>query len=841
MSALQLREAQLKGVEMLRQGFAAGHRCQMLYLPTGGGKCLGIDTPVIMADGRVKMVQDVAVGDQLLGPDGGVRNVLSLARGRENLYRVAPVRQSPASKSSAYVVNESHILSLKRTGTDAIILADGVRIDGSDDVVNVNIKTLIKSSNHARHCLKGWRSGALEFHRAPEILPIPPYILGVWLGDGRANGPVICKPDGPIIDAWKAYGLSIGLGCSAYDYDDDRCASWAITNGCKNTENPFTAMLRALNLIENKHIPKAYLTASVADRLELIAGLLDTDGCHKIGGYDFVIKQESIARDLVFLCQSVGLYAYVSPCTKGIKSTGFIGNYWRVGISGDCERIPCKQKPATPRKQIKRHLVYGFDIEPLGIGEYFGFEIDGDKLFLLGDFTVTHNTEIAIFMMALAADKGNRSAMILDRRNLVNQTSQRLDRYKIHHGVMMADSGRMRPYEKIQVCSAQTLEKRGAASNLQVLFVDEAHQIRTETKRFIANNPELRVIGLSASPLTKGLGKVFTNVVSPISTNKLVDDGLLIMPTIYCAREIDMTGAKKVAGEWSSDDVGVRATKISGDIIATWIEKTTHHFGGAVKTIVHCASVAHGAELAQKFADAGFNFVAISYKDDEDFKLAAYQEFNKPNSTIMGLIAVDMLTKGFDSPNVLCSVMARPFSKSVSSVIQQAGRVMRTADGKTHAILIDHAGNFLRHGEQIMAIFEDGIHELDDGAEKPAKEKSIKEKEACTCPKCSALLRGDSCPCGWVRPVKSKVQQVTGVIEEFAKTKIEKAEKQDFYSQLLGMEKARGYKTGWAANNYREKFQVWPRGLNEVATECGPKVANFIRSKQIAWANRRTA
>jgi DNA repair protein RadD len=447
-------------------------------------------------------------------------------------------------------------------------------------------------------------------------------------------------------------------------------------------------------------------------------------------------------------------------------------------------------------------------------------------------------TEIAISMMALAADKGNRSAMILDRRNLVNQTSQRLDKYKIDHGVMMAGSGRMRGYEKIQICSAQTLEKRGAQSNLQVLFIDEAHQTRTETKRFIANNPNLRVIGLSASPLTKGLGKVFTHVVSPISTNKLVADNLLIMPTIYCAREIDMDGAKKVAGEWASDEVGERATKISGDIIATWIEKTTHHFGGAVKTLVH------GAELAQKFADAGFNFVAISYKDDEDFKLAAYEEFSKPDSKITGLIAVDMLTKGFDVPDVLCSVMARPFSKSVSSVIQQCGRVMRTAEGKTHAILIDHAGNFIRHGDQIMAIFEDGIHELDDGAEKPAKEKTIKEKEACKCPKCSALWRGatDTCgQCGYVRPSRSKVHQVAGTVEEFARAKIEKSEKQDFYSQLLGLEKARGYKPGWAAHKYKEKFETFPDGLKKKAEPCGPKVAAYVKSRTIAWSNRRTA
>lgn len=460
-------------------------------------------------------------------------------------------------------------------------------------------------------------------------------------------------------------------------------------------------------------------------------------------------------------------------------------------------------------------------------------------------------TECAIFLMELTAQKGNRCAMILDRRNLVNQTSQRLDKYRIDHAVIMAGSGRMRGYEKIQVCSAQTLEKRGILSGVTLLIIDEAHQIRAETKRMIAANPHVKVIGLSATPLTKGLGKVFTYVVCSTTTMKLVEHGSLVMPTIYCAHEIDMvsdnddgTKLKKVAGEWSNDDVGERATKISGDIIATWIEKTTHHFGGPVKSIVHCASVAHGAELAQKFADAGYNFLAISYKDEEDFKVAAYEEFIKRESSIVGLIAVDMLTKGFDCAAVRCSVMARPFSKSVSSIIQQAGRVMRPDEGKPDCILIDHAGNHLRHGDQIFDIYENGIHTLDDGAEKPAKEKSIKEKEACKCPKCQALWRGatDTCgQCGYVRPSRSKIQQVSGTVEEFERKTIEKTERQSFYSQLLGLAQARGYAEGWAAHKFKEKFDVFPSGLAKTPVECGPKVASYVRSRQIAWGKRRTA
>jgi DNA repair protein RadD len=277
--------------------------------------------------------------------------------------------------------------------------------------------------------------------------------------------------------------------------------------------------------------------------------------------------------------------------------------------------------------------------------------------------------------------------------------------------------------------------------------------------------------------------------------------------------------------------------------VTTYREKTNAHFGGPVKSLIFAASVAHAADLATQFAAVGLNFCAISYKDDEDFKADVHAEFEKPESSIIGLIAVDMLTKGFDVAAIKCAVMARPFSKSVASIIQQVGREMRTAPGKDAAILIDHAGNFLRHGEQIFDIFENGITELDDGAEKTAKEKTIKEKEACKCPKCSALWRGatDTCgQCGYVRPSRSKVQQVAGQVSEFVRAAIAKTERQDFYSQLLGLAQSRDYSPGWAAHKFKEKFEVFPDGLKKTPTPCGPKVAAYVKSRSIA-AWRRSA
>lgn len=256
-------------------------------------------------------------------------------------------------------------------------------------------------------------------------------------------------------------------------------------------------------------------------------------------------------------------------------------------------------------------------------------------------------TETSIALMQATQLAGNRCAMVLDRRVLCNQTSQRLDKYNIDHGVLMSGHFRFRPHEPIQICSAQTLEARGSFPGLKLLIVDEAHAIRKETAEFIKSTG-IRSIGLTASPFTKGLGNIYTNVVNGITTHDLVSEGSLVPLKIFIAKEIDMTGAKKVAGEWSPKEATERGIKITGDVVSEWIAKTHEIFGGPKKTIVFCSGVAHGADLATRFAESGYNFVSLSYRDDDQFKQDVIDEFSKPDSGIHGLIATDILTKGFD-------------------------------------------------------------------------------------------------------------------------------------------------------------------------------------------------
>ena len=333
---------------------------------------------------------------------------------------------------------------------------------------------------------------------------------------------------------------------------------------------------------------------------------------------------------------------------------------------------------------------------------------DGHRCQLLYAPTGFGKTEVAMAIMDKLSKSYEKTAMVLDRIVLVNQTSTRLSRYGINHGVMMSGHWRYRPIERIQICSAQTLEKRDVFPDINLMIIDECHVQRKSVLKFVKDNPKLRVIGLTATPFTDGLGNVYTNVVGARPTGELIDKGWLVPLKVFIAKEIDMNGVKKVAGEWSQDEATKRGMLITGDIVAEWIKKTHEVFGKPVKTVVFCAGVEHGRDLVRQFNEQGYNFVSISYKEEDDYKAEMIEEFSKPDTNIHGLIATDILTRGFDVPDVLIGVSARPFSKSFSSHVQQMGRIMRPCEGKEYGLWLDHSGNYLRFRDDWDGVFKDG-------------------------------------------------------------------------------------------------------------------------------------
>jgi len=399
----------------------------------------------------------------------------------------------------------------------------------------------------------------------------------------------------------------------------------------------------------------------------------------------------------------------------------------------------------------------------------------GKKKQLLVAATAFGKTVTAASMIQDADRKGTKTYFVVDRVQLVNQASATLDRYGIDHGVRQADHWRFRPYLNVQVCSAQTLERtRNFKIDDGLIFIDEAHSTRAFVTKMLEQTNAF-VIGLTATPFTKGLGKIYHRVVNPTTTNKLINEGFLTPIKAYACIEADMSGAKIIAGEYSDKEIEERGSKIVGDIVAEWTQKTSLHFGGPVKTIVFSATVAHGEEICRAFKKSGHNFAQISFQTSETERVEILREFAKPDSQYIGLVSVDALAKGFDQVDIMCGICARPLRKSFSTHVQMIGRVMRVAPGTIkerfgYALWLDHSGNYLRFQRDLDDLFENGVGELDDGEKDNTvrKEPTEKEKKEIVC-SCGAILEPQDkvcTACGKERVRRSLIEVAAGKMVE---------------------------------------------------------------------------
>lgn len=451
-------------------------------------------------------------------------------------------------------------------------------------------------------------------------------------------------------------------------------------------------------------------------------------------------------------------------------------------------------------------------------------------------------------MIRSAMEKGSRIMFICERRILVDQFSAHLDRAGIDHGVLMAGHWRFRPDRQVQVASAQTIERMESLPTTDIVFIDELHAcMRKSIINMLERQPKLRVVGATATPFHPVIGKYFTNVVSVTSMADLVKEKFLVPFRVFVAKEIDTSGLKVVAGEWKKDDLEKRGQQIVGDVVADYIRISNDVFGGYRKTICFSCGIAHGAELAQKFNEAGINAVQISSEDNEEYRDEVLKDFARPNSEIKVVISVAILSRGFDQSDVDYVILARPLKKSFSEHVQMVGRGARIHPGKEMCVIQDNSGNWLRFADDWDKLYHDGVQELGQGQDaKPKKEPSQEQKDACKCPKCSMVWAGgDTClNCGFVRVKRNEVIAIPGEMVEIGASK-RKADKfspelkADFYAQLLGYADDRGYKPGWAFYQYKDRFGVQPSMAKPEPAAPGPALHSWITSQNIRKAKSR--
>jgi superfamily II DNA or RNA helicase len=816
----------------MRSVLAKRIRTIMLMLATGGGKCLGKGTPVLMYDGTIKPVEDVKQGDKLMGPDSRPRRVMSTCTGREPLYRVVP------TKGDSYVVNESHILSLQVSGKNA---CSGY----APGLVNISVRDYLQQNKTFRHCAKGWRSG-VDFQEQEVHPDLPAYILGAWLGDGNSMEPMITSNDHEVVDAWHTYAAAVGHDVRLREEAGD-CASYAITRRRdQRVTNRALMALRGYGLIGNKHIPQAYKANTRDVRLEIMAGIIDTDGYLHNGHYDLVFKQRVLADDVAFVARSLGLAAYVKECEKGIKSIGFRGTYHRVSISGDLDMIPCRvaRRQAQPRRQKKDVLRTGIRLEALGEGDYYGFEIDGDRLFLLGDFTVTHNTTIASSIMRGAIAKGNRVYFIADSIELVEQAARRFYEDGLSVGVIQGDHPWTDYSQMIQVATIQTLQRRWPelAETLKpaLLVIDEAQVLHQAHEDIINECREkgIPVIGLSATPFRKGLGKVFDTTVVGATTGHLINQGYLVPATCYAPKVPDLAGVKKRSdGDWQEDALAevMGDAQLMGDVVQQWFKLAQDR-----QTLVFASNVAHSRALCDMFRKAGIAAEHIDgYERDTERREQVIRGFREGRIQVLCNVAI--LTKGFDAPETSCLVIARP-TKSLMLHYQMLGRGLRTAPGKTDCLVIDHAGNCLRNG-----VPEDPLPtQLDDGTGKRNLDRRQREKTDPVlkpCVSCGYVSSKHRCPqCGFAPEKREDVEVKEGELypisgKEERQPKWSAEGVRSLYAELLGYAYLKGYKPGWAWHQCRSFTGTAPRDTQQIEpAHPSDKTMGIIKYMQIRKA-----
>lgn len=428
----------------------------LLCLQCGEGKCLGIDTKIIMYEGCIKKVQDIEIGDILMGDDSKPRNVLSICHGKELMYKIIPDKGEP------YIVNESHILSLK----NPIVSLGGLI---NYQIIDISVREYLKLPLLYQEKLVGYKV-PIEF--STKSVDFDPYIIGI-----------------------------------------------AVQN--------------------NKHIPMLYKCNSKGIRLQVLAGIIDSNGYLEIESNTFEISftSEKLIDDIIFLVRSLGFVCYKT----------WIYPYFKIYISGEgLETIPTQilQKKAIKMKEIKNTLVYKFHIEKCKKDDYYGFEIDGNRRFILGDFTVTHNTISAIHMICVLAKK---TLIIVHKEFLLQQWKERILEFAPSAKIGLIKAKIIDIENKdivlamLQSVSMKEYEESVFKDFGNVIF-DECHHLGAEVFSQALRKVTFKYsIGLTATPKrADGLTKVFTWFLGDIAyTSKKRKDNVGVHLKKYYSDNLD--------------------------------------------------------------------------------------------------------------------------------------------------------------------------------------------------------------------------------------------------------------------------------------------------------------
>lgn len=368
-----------------------------------------------------------------------------------------------------------------------------------------------------------------------------------------------------------------------------------------------------------------------------------------------------------------------------------------------------------------------------------------------------------------ATGRGTRTGILTHRTELLKQASDKLAKFGVEHGIIAP--GHTPTGDLIQVASVQTLARRlDRIKPFDLIIIDEAHHTTAGTWRTIlAANPAAAIIGVTATPVRtdgQGLGTqgggVFDTLINGPSISDLIKQGYLVPPRVFAPPiQFSLSGVHKRGGDFVRSEIEQRIDKpvITGDAVKHY----TRICHGA-PAIAFCASVLHAQHVAEEFRAAGYRAASIDGNMDPVTRARLIAGLGEGRVDV--LTSCEIVSEGTDIPVVTAAILLRP-TESMGLYLQQVGRVLRPADNKPAAIILDHVGNCMRHG------FPDDDREwsLDGIVKKPRgkDDDEVPAVQARQCPVCFALHRpADVCPrCGHIyQPDLVKPQEVDGELSE---------------------------------------------------------------------------
>lgn len=430
-----------------------------------------------------------------------------------------------------------------------------------------------------------------------------------------------------------------------------------------------------------------------------------------------------------------------------------------------------------------------------------------------------------------ALAKGKRVIFTAPAVSLIDQTVDAFEAEGIRDiGVMQANHPRTDRLAQVQIASVQTLARREIPDAAMVI-VDEAHIRAAVIDALLTERSDLFAIGLSATPWRAGMGRIWQDLIAPVTIADLIRDGYLSEFRAFAPSIPDLTGVKVARGDYVEAQLAevMGEAKLMGSVVEEWLTR-----GDNRPTLAFGVNRAHAAAMTAAFVRAG---IAAEYVDGESDSVergGVNRRFRAGETRV--ICSVRTMTTGVDLP-VSCIIDAAP-TKSEMLHIQKLGRGLRVNPGTEDLLILDHAGNCLRLG-----LPTDIHHErLDTSAPKEGREQKAKaEKLPQPCTKCGTLHTGMDCPsCGHQR-IPSGPEVAAGDLAEVSgkPRKATNEEKQAFYSMALALADMRGKERKFASGLFKGRFTVWPRGLTEKRLAPDGAFLNYERSRRIAYAKRK--